>query len=61
MNAVAHDLQDEIALVLSYYQGDTRAAIKAIAGRSQFLSNQIAIACMAAGHRYTRGWNSSLC
>lgn len=60
MNAVAHDIEDEIDLVLSYYKGDTRAAIKALLEDREFLSNQVAIASMAVSHGYARGWKPTI-
>lgn len=60
MNALAHDIEDEIDLVLTYHNGDTRAAIKALLEDREFLAQQIAIASMAVSHGYTRGWKPTL-
>ncbi|MCO7728818.1 hypothetical protein NJB93_19755 [Brucella intermedia] len=60
MNALAHDIEDEIDLVITYYGGDTRAAIKALLEDREFLAQQIAIASMAVSQGYTRGWKPTV-
>jgi len=60
MNALAHDIEDEIDLVLAYYGGDTRAAIKGLLEDREFLAHQVAIASMAVSHGYTRGWKPTI-
>ncbi|MBJ6134972.1 hypothetical protein JAU75_19195 [Ochrobactrum sp. Q0168] len=58
MSAVAqkNEYEDEIDLVLSYHDGDARAAIQTLLKDRDFLVKEIEYASLAMSMGFARGW-----
>lgn len=61
VNAAAHDVQyagpvDEVAVALSFHDGDVRATVRTLLNDCKYLREQLALAqiCMSTG--FARGW-----
>ncbi len=64
INAAAHDNQyagpvDEVAMAISFHDGDVRAAVRTLLKDCKHLREQLALAqiCMSVG--FSRGWMPS--
>ncbi|MEJ5019363.1 hypothetical protein WH297_06370 [Ochrobactrum vermis] len=62
MNAVAqeNEYDDEIELVLTYHNGDARAAIETLLKDRDFLVKEIEYASMAMSMGFARGWKPTV-
>ncbi|MCI1001768.1 hypothetical protein HWD97_16920 [Ochrobactrum sp. C6C9] len=62
MNALAQKegYEDEIDLVLAYYDGDVRAAIEALLKDRDFLVKEIEYASLAMSMGFARGWKPTV-
>ena len=60
MNAVEDNYEDEVDLVLSYHQGDVRAAIEALLKDRDFLVKEIEYASLAMSFGFARGWKPTV-
>lgn len=60
MNALAQNYEDEIDLVLDYYNGDVRAAIEALLKDRDFLAKEIEYASLAMSFGFARGWKPTV-
>jgi len=59
MNTLVQSYDDEIEQVLSYYNGDVRAAIEGLLKDRDFLVKEIEYASIAMSFGYSRGWKPS--